>query len=46
MLKNNLKVYKKEESLLKFQNKDFLKVKPFPCDVLIICPPWGGINTN
>ena len=23
---------------------DFLELQPFETDVMIICPPWGGIN--
>ena len=25
---------------------DFLQVEPFVTDALIICPPWGGVNTE
>lgn len=46
MLQHNMKVYNKNLNRLKFINKDFLDVEPFQTDALIICPPWGGINTN
>lgn len=43
MLKHNLEVYKKNACRMQFMNKDFLLVEPFKTDLLIICPPWGGI---
>ena len=46
MLKNNLKVYGKEIRSNNMLNMDFLKVEPFHTDALIICPPWGGIDTT
>ena len=46
MMKNNMKVYDKSLNRLKFINSDFLQVEPFETDALIICPPWGGINTE
>jgi len=45
MLKHNMRVYEKSINKLKFINSDFLLVEPFQTDALIICPPWGGINT-
>ena len=27
-----------------FHNDDFLKIKPFDVDLMILCPPWGGID--
>lgn len=45
-MKHNMKVYKKSLNRLKFINSDFLKVEPFATDALIICPPWGGIDTH
>ena len=46
MLRHNLSVYEKNPSRLKFINEDFLKIEPFQTDALIICPPWGGIQTE
>jgi hypothetical protein len=46
MLKHNMKVYKKSINKLKYINQDFLEVEPFTTDAIIICPPWGGIDTN
>lgn len=43
MLKHNLGVYNKNPARIQFINKDFLLVEPFKTDLLIICPPWGGI---
>jgi hypothetical protein len=41
-----MKVYSKSLHRLKFINSDFLLVEPFATDALIICPPWGGIDTH
>lgn len=46
MLENNLVVYGKSPSMLTILNQDFLEVEPFATDAVIICPPWGGIDTN
>ena len=46
MLSSNLKIYNKNTKFLKTINKDFLQVEPFTTDVVILCPPWGGINLN
>lgn len=46
MLQHNMKIYNKSLNRLKFFNQDFLEIPPFQTDALIICPPWGGINTN
>ncbi len=46
MLEHNMKIYNKSLHHLKFINKDFLAIEPFQTDALIICPPWGGINTQ
>lgn len=45
MLQHNMQVYKKSLNRLKFINSDFLAIEPFQTDALIICPPWGGIET-
>ena len=44
MLKNNLKVYEKSLNYVFPYMMDFLQIKPFKTEMLIICPPWGGIN--
>ena len=41
-----MKIYQKSLNRLKFINSDFLQVEPFATDALIICPPWGGIDTE
>jgi hypothetical protein len=46
MLCNNMQVYGKNPDSLTLYNEDFLEMKPFATDVVIICPPWGGIDTN
>jgi hypothetical protein len=46
MLKHNLKIYGKNPNRLTCLNEDFLNVEPFQTDALIICPPWGGIDTE
>jgi hypothetical protein len=46
MLKHNLQVYQKSLHRLKVINQDFLEIEPFQTDALIICPPWGGIETQ
>lgn len=43
-MRKNLRVYGKQDHLLKYYEEDFLAIDPFPTDALIICPPWGGIN--
>ena len=45
MLKHNLRVYGKGIRKDNILNRDFLEVEPFRTDALIICPPWGGIDT-
>ncbi len=44
MLKNNLSVYGKGLNQLTIYNKDYIQIKPFPVDAVLVCPPWGGIN--
>lgn len=44
MLKNNLSIYGTCLETLEILNKDFLAIEPFECDLIILCPPWGGIN--
>ena len=46
MLQHNMKVYQKSLNRLKFINSDFLLVEPFATDAILICPPWGGVNTD
>jgi hypothetical protein len=46
MLRHNLTIYQKSPNSLKYINEDFLQVEPFRTDALIICPPWGGIETD
>jgi hypothetical protein len=46
MLRHNMKVYHKHPDKLKYLNQDFLDVKPFDTDAILICPPWGGISTE
>lgn len=46
MLEHNLEVYGKNTSMLTILNQDFLDVEPFQTDAVIICPPWGGIETS
>jgi tRNA G10 N-methylase Trm11 len=46
MLKHNLKVYGKSPNRVTCLNQDFLNVEPFQTDALIICPPWGGVDTE
>lgn len=46
MLENNLDVYGVPLQRLKYLNLDFFLVEPFPCDLIILCPPWGGINLD
>jgi hypothetical protein len=46
MLRHNLAIYQKSPNVLKYINQDFLQVEPFRTDALIICPPWGGIETD
>lgn len=46
MLRNNLNVYGANLDNLEILNKDFLEIEPFPCDLLILCPPWGGIDLS
>lgn len=46
MLRHNLSLYQKSPHALKFINQDFLQVEPFRTDALILCPPWGGIETE
>ena len=41
-----MQVYGKQLSFLESYRQDFLKVKPFETDMLVICPPWGGINIS
>ena len=44
MLRQNMKVYNKNQNCLTSINKDFLQIQPFRTDAMIICPPWGGID--
>lgn len=44
MLKNNLAVYGVDQSNIHFRADDFMKIQPFKCDLVILCPPWGGTN--
>lgn len=46
MLKKNMEIYQKNTKKLTFINQDFLQIEPFETDALIICPPWGGIQTE
>jgi trimethylguanosine synthase len=46
MLKNNMAVYGVDQSNVEFLNKDFLVIEPFKADLVILCPPWGGINLD
>jgi hypothetical protein len=46
MLKNNMQVYEKDLNCLEPYRQDFLEVKPFKTDMLIVCPPWGGIDIS
>ena len=46
MLRQNLKIYKKPIKSLKYFSMDFLEMEPFETDLVILCPPWGGIDTN
>lgn len=46
MLKNNLSVYSKGLNLLTVHNKDYAEIKAFPVDVVLICPPWGGMDVG
>ena len=46
MLKNNLGVYGKGLNQLKILNKDVFAIQPFDMDCVIICPPWGGMNSE
>jgi predicted RNA methylase len=46
MLKNNLSVYSKGLNLLTIHNKDYAEIKVFPVDVVLICPPWGGMDVG
>lgn len=44
MLKNNLGVYGVPLEHLNIHNEDFFSIEPFPCDLILLCPPWGGID--
>lgn len=44
MLKNNVKVYGKNLGAMKILNKDFFQVQPQKFDMVLVCPPWGGID--
>lgn len=44
MLRNNFGVYGVSPDKVDVTTQDFLDVKPFPADILLICPPWGGLD--
>lgn len=44
MLRNNLDVYGVPSETLNIKNMDFFDIEPFPCDLVLLCPPWGGID--
>ncbi|MBS1889928.1 MAG: hypothetical protein JST59_01430 [Actinobacteria bacterium] len=44
MLRNNLSVYGVDQTNIEFMCQDFLNMKPFKTDLVILCPPWGGTN--
>ena len=45
-LKCNIGVYGKKEFYIKENAIDFLQMEQFETDVMIICPPWGGVNVT
>ncbi len=43
MCENNIKVYGCKIDKENIKNNDFLKIDPFPVDVILLFVPWGGL---